>query len=137
MKFYVVEDGQFVEKSGYCVLGKFHAIKLGKGNWVIYDSKSGLKVAEGLKTITACIAWVKSTDGVAAVDAVRGREDYASLTATMKEYRHAHKLVQTSGDKAEEVADVEPVEASTLGECCDKSCSTEDAVEVESTPISK
>jgi hypothetical protein len=93
MKFYVVENGSFVEKTGYCVLGKFHAVKLGKGNWVVYDSKSGVKLVDGLKTITECVAWVKSDAGTAATASVRGRTDYASLTASMKEYRQTHPAV--------------------------------------------
>jgi hypothetical protein len=121
MKFYVVEDGQLVEKTGYCVLGKFHAVKLGKGNWVVYDSKSGVKLVDGLKTIMACAAWVKSEAGMAAVTGLRSSTDYVSLTTAMRDYRHAHKAV-----KAEAVAE-EPT-AST---------STEGAVEVDSTPVTK
>jgi hypothetical protein len=130
MKFYVVEDGQFVEKDGYCVLGKFHAIKLGKGNWVVYDSKSGLQVVDGLKTITACAAWVKSADGVAAISTVRGRADYASLTAAMKEYRHAHKLV--APDKYDEVVKAEVVDAPTESPTESEASSI---VEAETSPV--
>lgn len=121
MKFYVVEDNNLVEKDGYCVKGKFHAVKVEKGNWVVYDSKSGVKLVGGMKTITACIDWVKSTDGVAAIEALRGPASYASLTAAMKEYRHAHKLVTP------EVVEVETVPATDAA----------DAVEVEATPVVK
>ena len=78
--------------TGYRVNKRFFCHKLSKGNWIISDYNSGLKVADSIQKCEDCWKWVRNEDNINNVNEKieKIKDTYDEVCKELAEYREKY-----------------------------------------------